>query len=236
MFIFQRFAVRCENRFASHHVPLKAGLRRVVVHRQRAKNRSGRLGSLPEIRFLANEVLRLDLWPRHARLHEVVFQVQFGAVKPVALFQSRGCAVHADAHRRDSEWLTCLPQDVPQARALFHRRIDFPPQFTYVRNPGSERPYGANVHLLARAERKGLVRHVVLGDRLHQLARVRPPHANRRPRGTRIAQLRRAIGRQVIGEPLFVARPVEDACDHTEVVRAKTHHRQVGLDAAHPIE
>ena len=71
-----------------------------------------------------------------------------------------------------------------------------------------------------------------LVTRGEDVARARPPEAERRPRGREVGELRRAVRREVVGEPLVVRHPVRAAGDDAEVLVAEPHDREVGLEAA----
>src|SRR6185503_19213656 len=105
------------DRLAAEHVPLDAGCRRVVVDGQRAEHGGGLLVAVAQVRLPADEVLVLDLGPGHAGFADVVLALQLEAVGPVALLESPGRPVHADAHRGDAVRPAGLPDRVPQAAA-----------------------------------------------------------------------------------------------------------------------
>src|SRR5437763_10703775 len=58
--VLERRPIWGQDRLAALHVAFEAGLRGVIVHRERAEERGGLLGALPQIRLFADEVLRLD--------------------------------------------------------------------------------------------------------------------------------------------------------------------------------
>ena len=107
----------------------------MVVDRERAEHR-GRLGlALRDVRLLADEVLVLDLAPRHPGLDHVVIVVELEAERAVALLQAPGRPVDADSRGDDAVRLTGVPDDVPQPRALLERHVELPAQVADVRDP-----------------------------------------------------------------------------------------------------
>jgi hypothetical protein len=79
-------AVRRQDRLVAEHVALDPGGRRVVVDGERAQECSRLLGALLQVGVFPDEVLLLDRGARHARLDEVVLELQLRAVGAVALF------------------------------------------------------------------------------------------------------------------------------------------------------
>ena len=204
----------------------------VICHRQGAHQRHRLLLALLQERFLANEISVLDLLQRHARFDDVVLGVQLGAVGAVTLFESATRAVHTDTDGNQSVRLTRLEDHVPQLRSLPHGQVQLPAEFSDVGDARRENAKRSHLDHAAAAEREALVRHVCSGERLHDRSGVRTPHSQRRHRGGQILQLRRPVGRQVIGEPLSIRHPVRTTGDDAEMVRSQSHDRQVGAEPA----
>src|SRR4029077_16508445 len=86
-----------EDRLTAEHIALLAAIRGGVVDGQSAQHRGRVLLAVAQVGRLADEVLVLDARSRHAGLDHVVLGLQLVAVRPVALLETAGRAVHADA-------------------------------------------------------------------------------------------------------------------------------------------
>src|SRR2546426_9408395 len=145
-------ALMRQDRLAAEHVALLAGPRSVVVDRERAQDGGRLLLTMPEVRFLADEVLVLYAGCCHARFDDVVLGLELVAVRAVALLQASGCAVHAYAAGREAVGLPGLPQLVPQLQPLVHRNVQLPSEVAYVRDPRGEHAQRPGLDRAARAE------------------------------------------------------------------------------------
>src|SRR5688572_22859151 len=123
------------DRPAAEHVALGARGGGVVVYRQRAHDRRRLLLALPDVRLLADEVLVLDLAPRHPGLDDVVLAVELEAEGAVALLEPARGAVDPDARGHDPVRLARLGDQVPEPRALLDGHIQLPPEVADVRDP-----------------------------------------------------------------------------------------------------
>ena len=136
----QRRAVAGHDRLAAEHEARHAGRGRVVVDRERAHDRRRLLLAVAHVRLLADEVLVLDLPPRHVGLDDVVLGVELEAERAVALLDPPGRAVDADPGGHDAVRLAGLPDRVPQPRALLDRHVQLPPEVADVGDAGSRAP------------------------------------------------------------------------------------------------
>src|SRR5205085_6485816 len=91
----ERLSVPSQDGLVAEHVALDAARRGVVIDGQRAHDRRGLLLAMADVRVLTDEVLVLDLAPRHAGVDHVVVGLELGAVRAVALLQSPGGSVDA---------------------------------------------------------------------------------------------------------------------------------------------
>src|SRR5436190_22584716 len=104
----------------------------MVVDRERAELRD-RLGlAMGEVRLLADEVLALDLPPRHVGLDDGVVRVELEAERAVRLLEPARRAVDADARRHNSVGPTRLPDRVPEPRAFAERHVELPAEIADV--------------------------------------------------------------------------------------------------------
>src|SRR6185503_327347 len=190
---------------APEHVSPLAGRRGRVVNRQRAKRGDGRILALAQVRLTADEGRLLDPRPLHVRLDEVELELELVAVGAVALLEPACRAVDADPERDDAVRSARLPERVPQALALFHRYVQLPAELADVRDARSQDGDATELDRPARAEREAGVRDVVGGRGRHHVTRPRTPDPGRAPGRGRVVELRRAVGRQVVPEPLPVA-------------------------------
>ena len=204
----------------------------MVVDGQRAHDRGRLLLAVAHVRLLADEVLVLDLAPRHPGLDDVVLALELGAVRAVALLQPAGGPVDADPDGDDPVRRAGLGDDVPQPRALLDRDVQLPAEIADVGDPRREHLQRPDLDRAAAREREALVRDVVAGDAREDVARARAPQPERAPRARLVADLRRAVLGEVVLEPLQVGHPVRAAGDDAEHVVGQAHDRQVGLEAA----
>ena len=172
----QRVAVTGEDRLAAEHVALDPAARGVIVDGQGAHVRHRLLLAVAHVRLLADEVLLLDLAPRHPRLDDVEVGLELGAVGAVALLQPSGGAVHADARRDDAVRLAGLGDDVPQPRALLHRDVQLPAEVADVGDARGEHLQRPDLDRLPAREREPLVGDVIAGADAPRMSRARGPH------------------------------------------------------------
>src|SRR5437660_9279113 len=128
-----------------------------------------------EVRLLADELLALDLPPRHVGLDDGVVRVELEAERAVRLLEPARRAVDADARRHDSVRPAGLPDRIPELRAFVERHVELPAEIADVPDARSDYVEPVDRHVLPRAEREGLVRDVVARDRLEHVACARPP-------------------------------------------------------------
>ena len=202
----------------------------MVVNRERAQDGRRVFLAVAEVRPFAGEVFLLHPWRGHPRLHDVVFGLQLVAVRPVALLEPSGGAVHPDAACHEAVRLARLPQRVPELEPLLDRDVELPAQVTDVGDARGQHALGADLDRAAGTELEAVVGDVVGRRPCQNLARAWPPKADGRHRGGRIGQLR-PDGEQV-AKPLLVRHPARAARDDAEVLVAQAHDRQVGLEAA----
>ena len=86
--------------------------------------------------------------------------------------------------------------------------------------------------LAAGAELERVGADVVVGERAEDVAGPRAPQPDRGERRGQVDDLGRAVGRQVVAEPLAVEVAVRAAGDDPEAVLGQPHDRQVGAEAA----
>ena len=227
----ERRAVARQDRLAAHHVALAPVARSVVVDGERAQH-GGRLGlALAHVRLLADEVLVLDLAPRHPGLDDVVLAVELEAERAVALLEPAGGRVDADAGGHDPVRRAGLRDHVPQPRALLDRHVELPAEVADVGDARGEHAQRAHLDRAAGGEREALVREVVAREARRDVARARAPEAERAPARGEVDDLR-AAGAGVVGVPLEVRHAVGAAGDDAEVLVAEAHDGQVGAEAA----
>src|SRR5215207_10722941 len=94
---------------------------------------------------------------------------------PVALLQPEP-AESAAAARDDAQRLPSLPQEIPQPQAEISRGVELPPELPDVREPERDDRNLTHEDPVRSEEPERLVREVVLGQALDQLARARPPY------------------------------------------------------------
>src|SRR5881409_2742663 len=126
MRIGQRRAVRLDDGLASERIALDPCSRGVVVDREGAELRNRLLLAMAQMRFLADEVLALDLPPRHVGLDDGVVRVELEAEGAVGLLETSSRAVHTDAGGHEAVGLTRLPHRVPESESPLHRYIELP--------------------------------------------------------------------------------------------------------------
>src|SRR5438132_14361853 len=79
-----------------------------------------------EVRLLADELLALDLPPRHVCLDDGVVRVELEAERAIRLLEPAGRAVDADASGHDAVRPARLPYRVPELRAVSERDVELP--------------------------------------------------------------------------------------------------------------
>src|SRR6185369_8649207 len=95
-------------------------------------------------------------------------------------------------------------QRLPQPGALLEGDVQLPPELADVGDARGDDDLRADLDLAAGAELEGVVRQVVARDALEDVAGSRAPEPDRRPRVRLVDDLRGAVGRNVVGEPLAV--------------------------------
>ena len=98
--------------------------------------------------------------------------------------------------------------------------MELPAEVADVGDPRREHTQGPNLNRATSAEREALVRDVVSGRTGEDVPRPRPPEPERAPGRREIDDLRRAVCRQVIGEPLLLGHARGSARHHAEPLLA----------------
>src|SRR4051794_2153933 len=231
-----RAAIRGKDRFAPEHVALHATRRGVVVDGQGAQRGDRRLRAVLEIRVAPDEIRFLDLGPEHVGLDEVEFELELVAVRAIALLEPAGRPVDADPEGDDALRLAGLRERVPQPGALLHRDVQLPTELPDIRDARGKDGDAADLDRPEGPEREAAVRDIRGGRRREDISCPRSPDPCGAPGRGRVVELRGAVRRQVVAEPLAVAHPVRAAGHDPEVVASEPHDRQVGLDAARLVE
>ena len=130
---------------------------------------------------LAAEVVGLHGATVKPRLDDVVLGSEIATVGAIALLEPGRRQVDAETDRDHSKRFTPLIKDVPCALAKVCRDVEFPAGLADIRDSRSKYLDVAKLDRSARAEAKGVARHVIGRDRADKCAGLRPPDANRRP-------------------------------------------------------
>ena len=233
MRVEQRLALLREHRLAAEHVALRPVLRGVVVDGERAEH-GDRIGlAMRDVRSLADEVGRLDLARGHAGLDDVVVRVELERRRRGSTSRGgRSCRRRRCPRARRRAARPASQTRSQQLRALLDRHVELPAELADVRDARGEHAQRVDLDRAAAGERERLVRHVVARHAREDVARARPPEAERRVRRGEVGDLRAAVGGQVVGVPLQVGHAVRAARDDAELLVAEPHHRQVALERA----
>ena len=197
---------------------------------------AGVLDPLLEVGLATDEVGGLHLRPLHAGLDDGALRVELEAEGAVALLDAAGRAVDPDADGHRAVRRAGLVQYRPQPGALLDRDVQLPAELADVGDPRGEHRHGARLDLAAGAEAEALVADVVAGQLTEDVARPRTPQPDGGVGRGEVDDLRGAVGRGPVGEPLAVGHAVRAAGDDAEPVVRQTHHGQVGPEAAALVE
>ncbi len=167
--------------------------------------------------------------PADAGLAGVVLRVNIRAPQAVSLFKPERVE-RAAAERDETVSATGLPERVPQAKPELGRRVDFPSQFSHVRNAQRKGGNGTDPDLPCGKIREGPVGQIVVTDPLKDPAGFGPPQAQAAIRGGHVGNVNGAFIPGVEGNPGQVpgsGRAREDQ----ESVGSQPGNGQVGGDS-----
>ena len=219
-------AVPVQNRFFSHD----DGIR--VVQRHAAELAVGSFGADFGQRGAADEIAFGHAHGEtDASLVGIVLGVDVLAPKAVALFEPQrieGAAAGCDHAKR----LARLPEDVPQAQALFERGVKLPAELAGVRDTQGQRGNLGNRNSLGGEVGEGRVAHVVFADAAEQVAGARPPQADAAQCGRNVGQGDRAVaGKMALHPAQIVEAHAAAGYDH-EALLTEAGDGQVAFDSA----